>query len=137
MSTRRDEAFKVLIDLNHKRWGSDGKAFQSEEFNAFHAELCRLFDERGWLFFRLMKLDGEFVAARYDFVYGGKLWNYENGSLPELSKLSLGKLVFGYSVNICGTTGKGQRIRVCIVAKPRAVVLSQRDEFGFQQQSSC
>lgn len=96
-----EEAFKVLIDLNHKRWGSDGKAFQSAEFNAFHAELCRLFDERGWLFFRLMKLDGEFVAARYDFVYGGKLWNYQNGWLPELSKLSLGKMVIGYSVKWC------------------------------------
>ncbi|MFT5466617.1 MAG: CelD/BcsL family acetyltransferase involved in cellulose biosynthesis [Verrucomicrobiales bacterium] len=96
-----DEAFKILIDLNHKRWGSKGQAFQSPEFNGFHRELSELFAKRGWLFFRLMKLDGQFVAARYDFVYGGKLWNYQNGWLPELSKLSLGKMVIGYSVKWC------------------------------------
>ncbi|MEM7014327.1 MAG: GNAT family N-acetyltransferase, partial [Verrucomicrobiota bacterium] len=73
-----DEAFKVLMELNHKRWGDKGEAFQSEEFNTFHRELCRLFQERGWLFFHLMKLDGQFAAARYDFVYNNKLWNYQN-----------------------------------------------------------
>lgn len=96
-----DEAFDVLIDLNHKRWGSDGQAFQSPEFIGFHRELCKLFAERGWLFFHLMKLDGQFAAVRYDFVYGGKLWNYQNGWLPELANLSLGKLLIGYSIKWC------------------------------------
>ena len=96
-----EEAFAILVDLNHQRWGSQGKAFQTEKFMTFHRRLCDRFAERGWLFLHLMRLDGRFAAVRYDFVYKQKLWNYQNGWLPELGNLSLGKLIIGYSIKWC------------------------------------
>lgn len=95
------EALEIVSDLNKERWGEKGDTFKSEEFNTFHHSLAESFAAKGWLYLRLLKVDGKFAAARYDFLYGNKLWNYQNGWLPELSHLSLGKMMIGDCVKWC------------------------------------
>jgi len=96
-----EDAMKVLTELNLQRWGDAGKAFKSDAFSEFHQRLAESFREKDWLYLRLLKVDGQWAGARYDYVYGGKLWNYQNGWLPQMSNLSLGKLLIGHSVQWC------------------------------------
>lgn len=95
------EAMKIVANLNRLRWGQRGDSFRSGEFTRFHEILADRFQDRGWLFLRILRVDGQDAAARYDYVYQGKLWNYQNGWRPDLEKLSLGKLLIGYSVKYC------------------------------------
>ncbi|MEM1295815.1 MAG: GNAT family N-acetyltransferase, partial [Verrucomicrobiota bacterium] len=95
------DALKIVSQLNKERWGDKGDTFKSEEFNRFHHSLADSFSAKGWLYLRLLKVDGQFAAARYDFLYDNKLWNYQNGWLPELSHLSLGKMMIGDCVKWC------------------------------------
>ncbi len=94
-------ALDVVSELNKSRWGSKGDTFKSKQFNEFHERLATSFAEKEWLYLRLLKIDGMYAAARYDFVYDGKLWNYQNGWLPELGHLSLGKMMIGDCVKWC------------------------------------
>ncbi|MFT5465414.1 MAG: CelD/BcsL family acetyltransferase involved in cellulose biosynthesis [Verrucomicrobiales bacterium] len=96
-----DEAFAVLVELNRKRWGKEGQAFRSKRFNRFHRELAERFDELGWLYFRVVKVDGEVAAARFDYVYNDKLWNVQGGWNPKLSHLSLGRILIGIQIKWC------------------------------------
>jgi len=99
------QAMTILAELNRERWGDRGDTFRSEQFTRFHRRLAECFQERGWLFLRILRLNGGDVAARYDFVYGNKLWNYQNGWRPETGNLSLGKLFLGYSLQHCVREG--------------------------------
>ena len=95
------DAIQILAGLNRLRWGQKGDTFRSSEFSQFHERLAQIFQEKGWLFLRILRVDGQDAAARYDYVYQNKLWNYQNGWRPDLEKLSLGKLLIGYSVKYC------------------------------------
>ena len=96
-----DDAFDALVALNSKRWGGDALAFQSTRFNRFHRELAETFHQLGWLYFRIIKIDGEIAAARFDYVYNNKLWNIQGGWNPKLSHLSLGRLLIGMEIQWC------------------------------------
>ncbi|MEM7013137.1 MAG: GNAT family N-acetyltransferase, partial [Verrucomicrobiota bacterium] len=96
-----DASFDALVSLNRKRWGSDGASFRSKRFNRFHRELAEAFDQLGWLYFRIIKIDGEVAAARFDYVYNNKLWNIQGGWNPKLSQLSLGRLLIGMEMKWC------------------------------------
>ncbi len=98
-------AMKIVSSLNRERWGSEGDTFKSAEFSQFHERLANDFLAKNWLYLRLLKVDGTYAAARYDFVYADKLWNYQNGWLPELANLSLGKLMIGDCVRWCINQG--------------------------------
>ncbi|MEO0447283.1 MAG: GNAT family N-acetyltransferase, partial [Verrucomicrobiota bacterium] len=100
-----EESMETLIQLNHLRWGEQGEAFQSPQFLAFHQELAQTIAPFGWLYLRLLRVDGTFAAARYDFLYDGKLWNNQNGWDPALEHLSLGKMIIGYSIRECIALG--------------------------------
>lgn len=95
------DAMKIVAGLNRLRWGQKGDTFRSASFSRFHERLAAVFRDKGWLFLRILRVDGQDAAARYDYVYNGKLWNYQNGWRPELEHLSLGKMLIGYSVKWC------------------------------------
>lgn len=96
-----DAAFDVLLRLNQSRWGSEGQAFTTEKTRRFHRMLAHRFHELGWLCFLLMKIDGEFAAVRFDYVYDGKLWNIQGGWNPALSQLSPGRILLGAQIQWC------------------------------------
>lgn len=96
-----DEAFSVLLQLNRARWGADRQSFTSEMTTRFHRNLAHRFHQHGWLSFFLMKIDGVFAAARFDYVYGGKLWNIQGGWNPDLAALSPGRMIIAYQIQWC------------------------------------
>jgi CelD/BcsL family acetyltransferase involved in cellulose biosynthesis len=52
-----------------------------------------------------LEVDGEILAGRYDFAYGGKCWNFQGGWVPGHEKLSLGKMLLMEEVKWCVERG--------------------------------
>ena len=100
-----DEAMNRLITLNRERWGAAGLAFHTDEFCAFHRLLAPKLAQRGELSLMILQLDGEDAAIRYDFVYAERLWVFQGGWSPELSKLAPGRILTAYSVKWCFENG--------------------------------
>ncbi len=93
-----DDAARELVRLNDERWKERGQAFQSDTFRNFHRDLMDVFGQRGWLYFRLLQVDHTYAAARYDFVYRNKIWNFQGGWDPDFAHLSLGRLFLGMGI---------------------------------------
>jgi CelD/BcsL family acetyltransferase involved in cellulose biosynthesis len=92
------EALHEVVELNRARWGAEGKSFRTEMFTRFHERLCPLLEERGWLLLVLLRAGGRTVAAKYDFVYGGKVWSYQGGWTPELEKKEVGNVLLNWLI---------------------------------------
>lgn len=103
-------AMKILFDLHGKRWQSKKQAgaFGEKKFRDFHLDVGRAFAERGWLALNFLTLDGEPVAAGYDFKYGQKLFYYLSGFDPEFSKYNIGHLRHMYLMRYCIENGLGE-----------------------------
>lgn len=100
-----DAAMDRLIELNRERWGDAGLAFHTDEFCAFHRQLAPKLYERGELSLMILQIDGDDAAIRYDFVYADRLWVFQGGWSPELSKLAPGRILTAYSVQWCMDNG--------------------------------
>lgn len=87
-----EEAMNQLMELNQSRWENGRSTFNSLLFYTHHLEIAKVFLERGWLYFRLLEVDGKIASARFDFYYGNKLWNILGGWSPEYANLSLGRI---------------------------------------------
>jgi CelD/BcsL family acetyltransferase involved in cellulose biosynthesis len=90
-----DEAMTVLAKLNRERWQEGGSSFRTDNYARFHQALARRFAERGWLWLAILTLDEKPIAARYDFVYGGKVWCMQGGWDPARQDLNPGTLMTG------------------------------------------
>jgi CelD/BcsL family acetyltransferase involved in cellulose biosynthesis len=86
---------RILASLNRERWQEEGSSFRTERYHKFHTELARRLAERGWLWLSVLTIDGEPAAARYDFVYGGKVWCMQGGWKPSLRNANLGTIMTG------------------------------------------
>jgi CelD/BcsL family acetyltransferase involved in cellulose biosynthesis len=78
-----EQAFNLLVRLNRVRWAEAGESFRSDAYTRFHWELCHRILPLGWLVLVLLTVDGEVVAAEYDFAYGSKVYGNQSGWLPE------------------------------------------------------
>lgn len=85
-----DADMEALISLHHQRWNGQSRAFQSERYIDFHAQLARSLLDKGCM--RMFSLDsGEEPLARlYCFAYGGRFYYYQAGRNPTHSKHRLG-----------------------------------------------
>lgn len=92
---RVDEALTVLAELNRERWQQAGTSFRTDRYRRFHGTLATALQEQGWLWLGILELNGEPVAARYDFVYGGKVWCMQGGWKPTHESLNLGTIMTG------------------------------------------
>jgi CelD/BcsL family acetyltransferase involved in cellulose biosynthesis len=90
-----DKAMGFLASLNRDRWGEQGSSFRTERYHAFHGELARRLAERDWLWLSILTIDTEPVAARYDFVYGGKVWCIQGGWKRSHEDAKLGSIMTG------------------------------------------
>jgi CelD/BcsL family acetyltransferase involved in cellulose biosynthesis len=66
------QTFDSFVRLHEKRWtikGAGGGAFHRERFLAFHQDLVKVFEEKGWLSLSLLTIDDRPVAGIYGFVY--------------------------------------------------------------------
>lgn len=99
------DALDALVALNRARWGGRGESFRTERYLEFHRTLCPRLEQRGWLSLSLLELEGQVVAARYDFRYGGKQWNYQGGWLQEFARQRVAMVLQG--AVLCGAIEQG------------------------------
>lgn len=88
-----EEAFLHVVQLTTGRWGDQLEAFHTLKFLEFHRRLIPRLAERGWLLLLVLMVDGRAAAARYDFVYGGKIWGFQGGWDPDYARLSIGTVM--------------------------------------------
>jgi CelD/BcsL family acetyltransferase involved in cellulose biosynthesis len=77
-------AFNVLARLHRLRWQSRGEpgVFDAPTFVAFHREIAQQFCADGRLRLSWLELDGQPIAAEYQFVGDGTLYAYQSGMDP-------------------------------------------------------
>lgn len=102
------EGLAKLRQLNEVRWGADRQSFLSERYLRFHEAVAQRLHESGHLLLIFLEADGEIIAGRYDFVYGGKGWSFQGGWLPEWEKISAGKLILTAIMQWCCEHGIGE-----------------------------
>lgn len=90
-----ERALEEVARLHRERWGTRSRSFSTEEYLAFHRRLAARFHENGWLLLVVLTLDGRNIGARYDFVYGDKLWCIQGGWSPEFADQRVGMLLTG------------------------------------------
>jgi maltose O-acetyltransferase len=73
--------FHALVALHQDRWNRLG--FPGLFFHArcvqFHREVAQRFFERGWLWFKIMRLEDAPIAARMGFVFNNCIYDYLSG----------------------------------------------------------
>jgi CelD/BcsL family acetyltransferase involved in cellulose biosynthesis len=89
------DAMDHLVRLNRGRWGDEGRSFRSERYEQFHRELSARACEKNRLLFVVLTVDGNAVAARYDFVFGNKVWCFQGGWETAYQRMRIGTLLTG------------------------------------------
>lgn len=105
------QAFDSVVRLHEKRWmlkGAGGGVFRRACFLAFHRDLVKVFEEKGWLSLSLLTLDDRPVAGIYGFVYEGAYYFYLPGFDPTAApRTSPGMLVLGHRIEQAIEEGLG------------------------------
>ena len=100
-----EEALQWLIDLNRARWGDDGQAFLTEQFNGFHFNLARTLHGRGWSQMSVIEVDGKPGAVCYGFAYAGKFSVLQFGWDAAYARQSIGLLALGMGQKLAMESG--------------------------------
>jgi len=112
VKTQRDfgsveRAMEIFFKLHQRRWSSKGKAgaFASKDFGAFHLDVARIFEEKGWLALYFLTVDEEPIAAVYSFDYNKKKYGYLTGFDPDFGRYGVGNLLKMHIVEECIKNG--------------------------------
>jgi CelD/BcsL family acetyltransferase involved in cellulose biosynthesis len=89
-----DHGFDILTRLHRLRWQSRGEpgVFQSPSFVAFHRQIASQFCEQKRLRISWTELDGQPVAAEYQFTGNGTIYAYQSGMDPATAEDQPGNL---------------------------------------------
>lgn len=90
-----EKAMGEVARLHRQRWGDQSNSFKTEKYLGFHNQLARKLFEKQWLVLMLIAVDGEYVAARYDFAYGGKVWCIQGGWNDAYDSMRVGTILTG------------------------------------------
>lgn len=88
-------ALAEVSRLHRERWAEKSGSFRTETYLQFHEKLCERLHPNGWLLLLLLSVNGRNVAARYDYIYAGKLWCMQGGWSPEYAGKRVGTLLTG------------------------------------------
>ena len=88
-----DEAYETLVALHRVRWGPDDGSFDTAHYVGFHRTLCPQLLEQGRLLLVLLRVAGRPVAARYDFLFAGRIWCFQGGWDPGYEKQRVGTIL--------------------------------------------
>ena len=74
-------AFRDLVKLHQARWNRLGYPglFHEARFEGFQEEMVRSCWDRGWVWFKAVRLDGMRIAARLAFQFNGHIYDYLTG----------------------------------------------------------
>ena len=85
---------ETFFDLHGRRWAIE---YEEGAFHVlrrqFYQRIGTRFLETGWLRFYFLKVDGRFVAAEFDFEYGGKVYCLQKGFDPSCGQDSYGTVL--------------------------------------------
>jgi len=84
------EGIEEFWRLYNLRWDSFDPAFV-----AFHRQFAHELVARGEAWLAVLYVAGVAVAARYDFVYAGKVWSYLGGWDREWGRFEVGNVLIG------------------------------------------
>jgi len=89
------EAMDIFVDLHQRRrkWLGEGGCFASPRFLAFYRDVVPDLLRHGQLQFYWLELDGRPVAAEYQLVGNGILYEYQAGMDPAAMEHQPGKLI--------------------------------------------
>jgi CelD/BcsL family acetyltransferase involved in cellulose biosynthesis len=89
-----------LFDLHGERWQErkETGVLQAGQLQAFHREAAARLLERGILRLYGLLIDGECVAAQYNFVAKGRAYAYLSGFNPAWSGFSPGAVLLKHSI---------------------------------------
>ncbi len=93
---RLDADFDVFLALHAARW-PDGQSSLLPRA-AFHRAFARLALEQGWLQLWILEADGRPVAARCDYLMGGRWYAYNAGRDPAWHRESVGLLLRAHTI---------------------------------------
>jgi CelD/BcsL family acetyltransferase involved in cellulose biosynthesis len=97
---RLDEAIDRLIVLHNLRWDAKGQdhAFSSPAYNAFHREVMRACQERGWLRLYCLQVGDSIAAMSYCYRFRDQVFYFQGGFDPALAKLRPGLVLMGHAI---------------------------------------
>jgi len=98
--SQRQAALADLVQLHNMRWQGRGEkgAFSTADILRFHDEISQKFLALGWLRLFILRMNGTPAAAFYGFRYKGTYSFYQHGLDPQHSKLSVGQVLLGMSI---------------------------------------
>lgn len=105
-----DAAIDRLVALHHARWQgrADQHAFDSPAYAGFHREVMHACQANGWLRLYCLEIGGEVVAMYYCYRFRERVFYFQGGFDPRLSKLRPGLVLMGYAIE--HAIGEGNRV---------------------------
>ena len=102
-----NDSMRSFIDLHQKRRAlmKPPGIFSDSRLRGFHMEVARSFAQRGWLALSLLMLNGDAVAAHYNFRYANRMHCYLSGFDPEYSKYGVASLLDLHLMEYCMSNG--------------------------------
>ncbi len=90
-------SFQSLRQLHQKRWNEIGYPglFTDERVGKFQNEVNNEFLKRGWLWFKILRVDHKIIAARLGFKFNNRVYDYLSGfdSVPSSASLRPGLIL--------------------------------------------
>lgn len=88
---------KRQIDLGRRSF------FEADGEGAFVREILTACNQRGWVDYTAMIIDGQIAAYRVGFLYGGVVYDWNTGFDPQYNSFSIGKvLLYRWLENLFG-----------------------------------
>jgi CelD/BcsL family acetyltransferase involved in cellulose biosynthesis len=95
---RLDADLDALFSLHDARWREQSSGVFAGVEGAFQRDFARAALERGWLRLWFLELDGEPVAARLGFRFGGVEFGYQSGRDRAWDKYGVGFLLQAHAI---------------------------------------
>lgn len=104
-----DSGIDRLIELHLKRWinRSGSHAFSSNAYVGFHREVMHAAMEKGWLRLFCIEADGQILAMLYCYRYRDRMYYFQGGFDPAMSKLRPGLVLMGHAIEQAILEGTG------------------------------
>ncbi len=98
-----DPVLNSFYELHQKRWESDDQpgSFKSSDETVFYDKITKSFLEKNILRIYSLKIDGEYRAHEYGFLYNNKLFVLQEGFDPDWLKNGVGNVLRTMIINHC------------------------------------
>ena len=102
-----DEIFLKAQAIEDKSWKGKKQSgiFSKDNTRSFHREILGKFSRNKWIDFSILALDKEPVAYIYNYLYGGRSYNYSVAFDKKHSVISAGTMLMLWALKESGSRG--------------------------------